>query len=460
MKISVLNGSPKGDMSITMQYVRYMEKQVPGIRMTVHDISLRIKALEKDAASFRAVMDDVRSSDLVLWAFPLYYFLVPSQYKRFIELIFERKAAAAFRSKFTAVITTSIHFFDHTAHNYMRGLCDDLAMKFAGSFSASMYDLVRSAERERFRKFIAVMLQRVSADAPASRAYVPVKGKMFPYRPSKTKKTVDPGSRNILILSDAGGASSNLARMVERLRSSFAVAPQAYNLHDLDIKGGCLGCIQCAYDNTCVYGDSDGFHEFYETRVKKADIIFYCMETRDRYISSLWKRFIDRTFYNNHTPVLGGKQIGFLVSGPLSELSSLREFLQIYPEFQRANLVDIVTDECGDSKELDRRIQALAGSAVSLAESDYVGPFTFGTVGGWKIFRDEIWSWMRFPFIADHTYYKKHGMYDFPRRSPGRSLVNGALAMMVKIPGFRDVVYKKRMKEEMLAPLKRILKRE
>ncbi len=458
MKISVLNGSPKGDTSVTMQYVRYLEQQNPDATMTVHHISMRIKALEKDAAAFRAVLDDVRSSDLVLWAFPLYYLLVPSQYKRFIELIFEKKAAAAFRSKFAAVITTSIHFFDHTAHNYMRALCDDLAMKFTGSFSASMYDLVRSAERERFRKFIAVMLRRVAADTPASRAYFPVKAKRFPYRPSKTKETVDTGNKSILILSDAGGASSNLARMAERLRSSFTGAPQAYNLHDLDIKGGCLGCLQCAYDNSCVYGESDEFHEFYETRVKKADIIFYCMETRDRYLSSLWKRFLDRTFYNNHTPVLRGKQIGFLVSGPLGELSSLREFLRVYPEFQGANLVDIVTDEGCDSKELDRRIQAMARTAVSLAESGYIAPPTFAAVGGWKIFRDEIWGWMRFPFIADHAYFKKHDMYDFPKRRLVRSLVNGALAVMVTIPGFRDVVYKQRMKEEMLRPFKGILK--
>ena len=226
----------------------------------------------------------------------------------------------------------------------MRAICDDLAMKYAGSFSASMYDLVRSAERERFRKFIDIMVRRIGENAPAGRAYFPVNSRRKPYRPSKTNETIDHGNKNILILSDAEGPASNLARMVGRLRSAFAAAPPAVNLHDLDIKGGCLGCLQCAYDNKCVYGDSDDFYEFYETRVKKADIIFYCMETRDRYLSSLWKRFIDRTFYNNHTPVLGGKQIGFLVSGPLSELESLREFLRVYPEFQRANLVDVIRE--------------------------------------------------------------------------------------------------------------------
>ncbi|MDP6627165.1 MAG: NAD(P)H-dependent oxidoreductase, partial [Methanopyri archaeon] len=86
MKVTVLNGSPKGAVSVTMQYVRYIRKRFPGHEYIVHDISHRIKKLERDDALFEEVVDDVGSSDVVLWAFPLYHMLVPSQYKRFIEL--------------------------------------------------------------------------------------------------------------------------------------------------------------------------------------------------------------------------------------------------------------------------------------------------------------------------------------------------------------------------------------
>jgi len=458
MKIAVLNGSPKGDTSVTMQYIHYMRQLHPDIVLTVHNISHRIKALEKDPKAFRAVLDDVRSSDLVIWAFPLYYFLVPSQYKRFIEMVFEGKAASAFKSKFAAVLTTSLHFFDHTAHNYMRAICDDLGMKFAGSFSASMYDLVRSAERRRFGGFIEVMLGAVKSGAPAARAYPPVARGAFAYRPSPVKEKADPAGKTVLIMSDASGPSTNLARMAARLHASFAGVPAVVNIHDLDVKGGCLGCIQCGYDNDCVYGDSDEFHEFFESRVKTADIIFYCFETRDRYCSAAWKKFIDRSFYNNHTPVLAGKQIGFLVSGPLSKLDSLREFIRAMPEFQHANMVDVVTDEAGYPKELDRAIRNMAFSAVALADRHYEAPPTFYSVGGWKIFRDEVWSWLRFPFIADHKYYKSHGLYDFPKRKTGHRMINGFLTLMVRLPGFRNVVYRQRMKTEMIRPFRKIVK--
>lgn len=92
MKIAVLNGSPKGDVSVTMQYVNYLQKEFTHHDFVIHNTAQRIRKLEKDGKAFQEVMDDVKSADIVLWAFPLYYCLVCSQYKRFIELIFERGA--------------------------------------------------------------------------------------------------------------------------------------------------------------------------------------------------------------------------------------------------------------------------------------------------------------------------------------------------------------------------------
>jgi hypothetical protein len=55
---------------------------------------------------------------------------VHGNYKRFIELITERGVQDAFAGKYTATLSTSIHFYDHTAHNYMHAVCDDLNMKY------------------------------------------------------------------------------------------------------------------------------------------------------------------------------------------------------------------------------------------------------------------------------------------------------------------------------------------
>ena len=142
MKITVLNGSPKGELSITMQYVAYLAKIYPQHEFNILHIAQRLKQLEHDPAAFDKVIAQVRESDAVLWGFPLYILIVHAHYKRFIELIFERGAQAAFAGKYTAALSTSIHFFDHTAHNYIHAICDDLEMHFVDSFSPDMHDLL------------------------------------------------------------------------------------------------------------------------------------------------------------------------------------------------------------------------------------------------------------------------------------------------------------------------------
>ena len=92
MKITVLNGSPKGLTSITMQYVHYIQKTFPEHELKIHNISERIKKIEKNSRIFQDILDEISDSDGILWASPVYYLLVPANYKRFIELISEKNA--------------------------------------------------------------------------------------------------------------------------------------------------------------------------------------------------------------------------------------------------------------------------------------------------------------------------------------------------------------------------------
>ena len=48
MNILVLNGSPKGEYSITLQTVRYLEKLYPAHSFEVLHVGQKIKSLEKD----------------------------------------------------------------------------------------------------------------------------------------------------------------------------------------------------------------------------------------------------------------------------------------------------------------------------------------------------------------------------------------------------------------------------
>ena len=457
MKITVLNGSPKGHLSVTMQYVNFIQKKFPHHELKIFNIASQIKKIEKDEKAFQEIMADVRSSEGVLWAFPLYYLLVSSQYKRFIELIWERGTADFFKNKYTAVLSTSIHFFDHTAHNYMNAICDDLDMKYLGSFSAAMYDLLSRKGRERWTLFASEFFDGIQNRVPTSKRFSPVLYRAFDYIQGPVGHKISAQGIKVLVLSDLKDPHTNLGEMIERFKNSFVDEVQVTNLQHVDIKGGCLGCLQCGYDYQCSYGNQDEYVQFYKDQVKNADILIFAGTIQDRYLSSRWKMFFDRSFFHTHTPSLTGKQVGFILSGPLRQIPNLRQILEAYTEWQQANLVDILTDEEGDSMVLDAQLQHLAERVIHLAEKNYIKPKTFLSVGGMKIFRDDVWGKLRFPFQADHRFYRKHHLYDFPHRKYKARLINSILILLTKIPSMRKEIYRKRMKEEMLKPLQKVV---
>ncbi len=455
MEILVLNGSPKGNLSVTMQYVAFLAKKFPAHTFPIVNIAQQARQLENDPAAFAAVVDRVRSADAVLWAFPLYYYLVHGHYKRFIELIGERGAQDAFRGKYAASLSTSIRFFDHTAHNYINAVADDLAMRYFGRYSAKMNDLFIPAEQDRLLAFTENFIAAVAAGRPTARAHRPLVPVGRRYTPGPASPPAETGGRKVLIVSDDAG-DDNLAAMVARLAAAFAGPVETVNLADLDIKGGCLGCCRCAYDNTCVYEDKDGFTAFYREKVKTADIVVYAGAIRDRYLSARWKTYFDRTFFLNHVPTLEGKQLSFLVSGPLAQLANLRQILESYAELQHAAFLGIVTDE-GESAETDALLDSLAATAAVQAARPYFPPPSFLSVAGAKLFRDEIWSRLRFPFIADHRYYQAHGLYDFPQRDWAARLRSVFMYWLVHIPAVRKEVYGPKLPEHMIAPLRKLV---
>jgi hypothetical protein len=142
----------------------------------------------------------------------------------------------------------------------------------------------------------------------------------------------------------------------------------------------------------------------------------------------------------------------------LSQIPNLRQILEGYTEWQQANLVDFITDEHGDSTEIDALLQNFAGRLIRLSDEGYIKPATFLGISGMKIFRDDVWGRLRFPFQADHKFYKKHGIYDFPQKDYKARIRNRVLILLTKIPPMRKEIYTKKIKAEMIKPFQNILK--
>lgn len=469
MRVVLLNGSPKGDLSVTLRYARYWALKRPEVEIEEHHVAKKIRALEHNEEKLEAVVQAMRGADLVLWAFPLYILNVCSQYKRFIELLFERYGNDHFVGTRAATLSTSINFYDNEAHAYIGAIAEDLGMRVVGSYSAHMHDLTRAAERSRLLAWAQVVEAAVGKGIALPRQYAPV--------PTPTRSIaaqLEPaddrldsprsGPRSVphraVILTDEK-PSPEISAMVTRFRGSLdpqRIDVSQNTLDDAQMRGPCLGCLKCGYQYQCSYDGKDGFADFYRGQLAEADLIVIVGRIHDRYLSSRWKQFFDRSFFNTHTPSLVDKQIVFLLSGPLSHLADLRRVLSTWMEIQRSHVVGFVSDEYPNAPALAEAIDGVAAMAVSSLDCDLQTPRTFLGIGGMKIFRDEIWGQLKLVFRADHKAYRRLGVYDFPQRKPLRRLAIGALLPLLRIRSFRRA-FQRKLPEAMVMPLDAAIRR-
>ncbi len=456
MTVVVLAGSPKGSQSVTAEYVRYLAARRPEDTFTFLYPGQAYRKYERHPEALTEVLEAVASADLVLWAFPLYFLLVSSGYKRFIEILFERDGVYAFRDRYTASLSTSIHFYDHTAHNYIHGVCDDLGMKYLGAFTAEMHDLLDAETREQLERWFSGIEGRILRGDRPARRYAPLDTSPPEYRPQDAPAASAPApsvhaSPRTTIVTDA--ASRNIKAMVERLRRSYPAA-EVVDLSTLRF-GRCMGCLKCGFDNRCAYeGTKDEFVDMLDSKVLPAEAVVFALTMRDRYFTSLWQRYLERTFVYTHQPRLEGKQIAFLVAGPLRGNENAREILLSYAEVMRGHVVDIVTDEI--PQDVDRGIDELAVLLSEAVAADLRPPVSFRGVAGLRLFRDEIFGGLSFVFQADDAYYRKRGIYDFPHGRQGRRTRAAIMKVLTRIPGMRNEI-RNRLQAEMVKPFENVV---
>ena len=74
MNILIINGSPKGDSSITLQTVNYLQKLFPDHTYDIIYAGQQIKSIEKD---FLPSRKKLAKAELVIFCYPVYKYLVP-----------------------------------------------------------------------------------------------------------------------------------------------------------------------------------------------------------------------------------------------------------------------------------------------------------------------------------------------------------------------------------------------
>ena len=445
MKIAVINGSPKGKYSITLQTVLYLEKKYPQHEFCVLNAGQQIKSLEKD---FSKAKDMLESSDAILFSYPVYTFLAPAQLHRFIELM--KSNDVNLKDKYATQISTSKHFYDITAHKYIEENALDLGMRYIRGLSADMEDLLSEKGREDAEKFFERFLWSVEEEV-----YTSAPAKAYEY--TQIAATAAPKSSNqkadkdIIILTDETDTNSNLSAMIERFRNVFGYKTRIVNISEYPLAGGCLGCFRCAVSEKCVY--KDGFDTFLRENIQKADAIVYAFTVSDHSMGSRFKMYDDRNFCNGHRTVTVGMPVGYIVSGGYSQENNLRTVVEARCETGGNFLSGVATDESNPDEQID----TLAKTLSFALETGHTAPQNFWGVGGMKIFRDLIYQ-MRGMMRADHKFYKKQGIYDFPQKNKGKSMLMYAVGAMLSNEKILSKMGNK-MNEGMLMPYEQLLKK-
>ncbi len=442
MKILVINGSPKGEYSITLQTVRYLEQQFPGQQFEVLHAGQRIKALEQD---FSAAVDAVKQSDLLLFSYPVYTFLAPSQLHRFVELL--KNSGLDLSQKYAAQLSTSKHFYDITAHRYVQDMCQELGLKYIGGLSADMDDLLTEQGQKQAREFLEYLWWSVKNDSylpfPTPRPeFVPVAATAL-----QSDDSDKPG--DIVIVTDVTPEETNLQAMIDRFRTQCPRKTRVVNIREYPIQGGCLGCFRCAVSGKCIY--TDGFDSFLRETIQTAEATVYAFTIKDHSMGARFKMYDDRQFCNGHRTVTMGAPVGYLVSGDLEHEENLRTVIEARAQVGGNFLAGVATDQ----QDPDRQIDLLAQKLDYALTHRYQPPQTFWGIGGMKVFRDLIWL-MQGMMRADHKFYKTHGQYDFPQKQWPTMLKMYAVGALLANPKVLAKMGNK-MNEGMLIPYKKVL---
>lgn len=444
MKVLVLNGSPKGNKSVTLCSIRYLEKVFTHDEFTVFDVGQQIRAFEREN-KFNEFKIALSTADLVVACYPVYTFLAPAQLNRFFEIVLEN--GVSFEGKFATQLTTSKRFYDVTAHGAVKKILASFGGKYINGLSADMEDLTLEKGREELTSWWKFVRYQVANNLyeriETSAIEVPFYDRTFPSTVEKKKGKV------ALIVTDAKSGSS-LENMIEDFRAVFAYETKVLNLGEVPLKCGCLGCLKCTSSGECAV--KDGFQEVLNGVVNQADAVITAFEITNHSLSSLYKTFFDRQFVNGHRPVTAGKPIGYIVSGNLSSEDVLKTYIDAKSAVGGNYDCGIVTDE----KNTVEDMTALASRLEYALENDVKPEHNFYEIGGMKIFRDMIWI-MRGLMKADYDFYKKNGLLDFPQKKRGQMILMKFLGKLLKSKTLNKKM-PTMMSDGMLMPYENVLK--
>jgi len=418
MKILVLNGSPRGEYSVTKQYMLYLSKLFSKDEFSILNIGQQIKAYERED-KLASLKEEINNAELIILSYPVYTFLAPAQLHRFIEILQENDIN--FDGKFVTQFSTSKHFYDVTAHSVIKECILDLKGKYINGLSSDMDDLTSKNGGEEIKNWFKFIKAQINSDICTKRDFIDTKSNVY-YRLIENE-TPKNDAKKVLIVTDEKDNES-LKNMTEDFIKLMPYKVELFNLNDFSFKCGCLGCLKCTSDAVCQV--KDGFKDVLD-KINGYDAILMAFTIKNHCFSSLYKTYYDRQFVNGHRPVTAGKPTAYIVSGALSSEPTLQEYIDAKSSVGGNMNCGIICDETNTFESIKNAVFKLTYAL----ENNIKPSHDFYEIGGMRIFRDLIWL-MRGLMKADYEFYKKEGLLDFPQKKRGTMIAMKLVGKMMK----------------------------
>ena len=253
------------------------------------------------------------------------------------------------------------------------------------------------------------------------------------------------GNYEVALVADLREDDMNLKNMIDDFIKMFPYKVTVINIREFPFSGGCLGCFNCAGDGKCIY--KDGFDSFLRDNIQTKAAIVIAFTIKDHSMGARFKMYDDRQFCNGHRTVTENMPFAYIVNGDYDSEHNLKTIVDARAEVGGNYLAGV-----GYNKET---IIATSKKLEYALENKMTMPRNFYGVGGMKIFRDLIWI-MRGIMKANHEFYKKHGVYDFPQKQRGKMMLMCLLGSLVRNKKIKAKMGNK-FNEGMVAPYKKII---
>jgi multimeric flavodoxin WrbA len=316
-------------------------------------------------------------------------------------------------------------------------------MKFIKGLSADMEDLLKKEGQKDLENFFNYVVDCIDNDL-----YEPIIKKEYKLLDYKQSLEVKPKKEGLkaVIVADILDTDYNLKNMIDDFINTFSYEVNIVNIREYPFSGGCLGCFNCASDGKCIY--KDNFDSFLRENIQTADAIIIAFSIKDHSMGARFKLYDDRQFCNGHRTVTEGLPFAYIINGDYELEFNLKTIVEARAEVGGNFLAGVGHDSTS--------IETTASKLEYAMENKYLLPRNFYGVGGMKIFRDLIWV-MRGIMHADHKFYKKHGVYDFPQKQRGRMILMSMLGLLIRNKKIKAKMGNK-MNEGMLMPYEKLFK--